>query len=83
MALAVAALAGCRGELKWYTDCGGCGFLPTPPDGGWGPGSCTSQIVGARCGDAGESCTRSADPCTPALTCTDTDPTNNCGPPRP
>lgn len=82
--LVAGGLLGCGdGPPRWYTNCGGCGFPPTPPDGGWGPGTCTTQELGALCADAGETCSVSADPCVPVVICTLSDPASHCGGPIP
>ena len=81
LGLATLTLAGCSGALQWRSNCDtiGCGSPPTAPDGGWGPGTCTTQALGAACTDAEEnqSCTLSADPCVSGLICGTSNP--NCG----
>jgi hypothetical protein len=82
--IVVFALAGCGGgTLKWYTNCGGCGYLPPAPDGGWAAGTCTTQQVGAACTKSGDTCSVSADPCVAVLICSTDDPTQNCKGPIP
>jgi hypothetical protein len=79
--LAALGLAACGGTLQWHHGCGGCGIAFTPPDGGWGPGTCGSAMLGDVCTTSGQSCTFTANPCDPGLTCAVADP--DCGPPRP
>ena len=66
----------CSGEstLKWYVNCGGCGAPAMPPDGGWGPGTCTTQQVGADCDHNGDTCSTTTDPCQPVIICTANNP---------
>jgi hypothetical protein len=81
MLLAALSLSACGGVLTWHHGCGGCGIMEMTPDGGWGPGTCGTAKLGDSCSSAGQSCSLSADPCDPGLSCGLADP--NCGPPRP
>jgi len=84
--LLLGALAGCSGSgsLQWYENCGGCGIPSTPPDGGWGPGTCTAEEqIGMPCTQNGATCKTTTDPCVPVRICTTSDPLDQCPGPIP
>jgi hypothetical protein len=72
----LAAVAACSTQPRWFTNCAPdcAGGFPSPPDGGWTAGTCTTQTPGQECFDAGATCSTTTDPCQPVLICSDTDP---------